>query len=648
MRAKVLVVGSGLLADLVANRLTESTTVVRCIALEEASSDNFDSVLVVDDGWNPRLHQAAEERLRGWKTPWLRGFVYFGTGIIGPLVLPNVPGCSDCADTRLLLAGGNRPEAWALRQRQVRENAAQRPDAWASRSGLGQLAWLLVDETQRMVQGQSRLAEHLMTVNLKTFAATRHHFIPEPLCPTCGEVAEDSPEAATISLQASPKVSAGSYRCRPIDDLRDGLSKDYLDPRTGLLNGKVHILDTPFAAVSVNLPMFSGNELTAGRTLSYVDGELTAILEGLERHCGMEPRATRSVVHASFRSLGNQALNPLDVGVHDPERYQDDAFPFQPFDPDRPMRWVWGYSFLQQRPLLVPERIAYYSIGGNDGYVYETSNGCALGGTLEEAIFYGILEVVERDAFLITWYAQLPVPRLNPLSTGDLELTLMIQRMQAVTGYDIHLFNTTMENGIPSVWILAKNRGKAGANIVCSAGSHVDPVRAAKSAVHELAASLRSDDAKRFQAHVEDFRQMIADPFQVREMEDHGLLYGLPETEERLSFLLDERRPLRKFADEFATPAQHADLTDDLRDLLRIFASRQLDVIVVNQTSAELRRQDLHCVKVVIPGMLPMTFGHHLTRLQGLDRVLTVPMELGYTQHPLTAAELNPHPHPFP
>jgi len=55
----------------------------------------------------------------------------------------------------------------------------------------------------------------------------------------------------------------------------------------------------------------------------------------------------------------------------------------------------------------------------------------------------------------------------------------------------------------------------------------------------------------------------------------------------------------------------------------------------------------LHCVKVLIPGMLPMTFGHHLTRLSGLERVLRIPAQLGYTGQPLTFDRLNQHPHPF-
>ena len=89
------------------------------------------------------------------------------------------------------------------------------------------------------------------------------------------------------------------------------------------------------------------------------------------------------------------------------------------------------------------------------------------------------------------------------------------------------------------------------------------------------------------------------------------------------------------------------DLTSDLHQLLNRLHQSDLEVIVVDQTVPLIEKNGLHCVKV-IPGMLPMTFGHHLTRVTGLERVYTVPMTLGYTDEPLTNERLNPHPHPFP
>jgi ribosomal protein S12 methylthiotransferase accessory factor len=257
------------------------------------------------------------------------------------------------------------------------------------------------------------------------------------------------------------------------------------------------------------------------------------------------------------------------------------------------------------------------------------------------------MEVVERDSFLLTWYAQLPLPRLDPFSAGDRELELMISRLQAVAGFDLFLYNATMENGIPSVWALAKNKKPKGINLICVAGAHPDPVRAAKSAVHELSGMTLTLDDK-FEANREEYERMFLDPMLVREMEDHSLLYSLPQAQERLRFLLEENRPLRTFEEEFKRPPNHSDLTDDLKDILRLFRKLNLDVIVVDQTTPELKRNALHCVKVLIPGMLPMTFGHHLVRVEGLERVLRVPAELGYVKEPLLRQQLNPHPHPFP
>jgi ribosomal protein S12 methylthiotransferase accessory factor len=645
--AVVMVIGEGLLADLVCGELSSRYQVVRQSDLKAGVPEAADLALVLHDSWHPSDHHIAEEVFQSTSTPWLRGFVSFGEGVIGPLVRPGEPGCTRCADYRRLMAGLDRMEMVDLQQKFKTHGGIER-DAWASRTGLLQMVHLLAAEVQRFLQGRrASLEGRVFLINLKTLKSSRHSFLPDPQCPVCGQLPNDSPIAAQISLKPSPKISADSYRCRSMDDLKEFLVKEYLDNRTGLLNGKMVDLVSPFAAVGVNLPLFIGDEVSAGRTHSYAESELTAILESLERYCGLQPRGKWTVVHDSYRNLADQALNPVKVGVHAKEQYEELLFPFKPFDPDRLIDWVWGYSFLEERPILVPKLLAYYSLGCGDGFVYETSNGCALGGSLEEAIFYGILEVVERDSFLMTWYAQLPLPRLDPYSANDQELRLMVDRIKAVAGYDLYLFNSTMENGIPSVWALAKNRKQTGANLICAAGAHLDPVRAVKGAIHELAGMIQMLNEK-FEANRDKYELMLHIPFLVQQMEDHSMLYSLPQAQERLQFLLDENRPLRTFDEEFKWESRNADLTDDLKDILQVFRRLNLEVIVVDQTTPEIMRNGLHCVKVLIPGMLPMTFGHHLTRVTGLERVLRVPVELGYAKQPLTLEQLNPHPHPFP
>ncbi|MFD1705929.1 TOMM precursor leader peptide-binding protein [Siminovitchia sediminis] len=644
--AHILIAGQGLLADFVHDQLSTSYAVKRQ-SLLEGVSENSKLALVLHDGWHPSVHQKAEERFRTTGIPWLRGFVSFGEGIVGPFVRPNTTGCSHCADLRRIIAGTDSREMWEFQIR-LAEGEGVRRDAWASRPGLSQMAAFICNEVHRILQGHpSNLEEKLFITNLKTLTNSSHVFLPVPHCPICSDLPDDAPDLAHIRLESSPKLTADSYRCRSMNDLKTVLAKDYLDERTGVMNGKVQDYTLPFADIIVNMPLFGADEGVAGRSNSYEMSELTAILEGLERYCGIGPRGKKTIVRDSYHRLESQALHPARVGLHDKEQYKKPHFPFKPFHPDTPMNWVWGYSFLHERPVLVPELLAYYSLGHGEGFVYETSNGCALGGSIEEAIFHAILEVVERDSFLLTWYAQLPLPGLDLSSAGDKELQLMVDRVREVMGYDLYLYNSTMEHGIPSIWGVAKNRRSKGLNLICAAGANPDPVSAVKSTIYELAGMMSGQDEK-LEENRQKYAGMLKDPFAVRNMEDHGLLYGLQEAEERLNFLLHHERPLRTFAEEFKQPPVHTDLKDDLQDILERFRRLNLEIIVVDQTSPITKRNGLFCVKVLIPGMLPMTFGHHLTRVKGLERVLTVPKQLGFAKTPLSYEQLNPHPHPFP
>ena len=647
MRPSIAIIGTGILTDLVSEQLTVNYHIRRWSSLEEVVSNQEELALVLHDSWLPDEHLKAEEIFRSSGIPWLRGFLTFGEVIIGPLVLPNKPACSQCADMRFFLAGPDRKEHIKIKNFKLNQmNVPQ--DPWASTFGLMHSAYLITEEVHRfLIQKDVRTFEKVLILNLNTLVMGNHLFLPDPSCSVCGILPKDTSTLAKISLKPSPKVSVESCRFRSLEDLGRVLTKDYLDSRTGFLNSKKHDLISPFADVIVNLPLLTGNEATAGRTHSYENSEIAAILEGLERYCGYAPRGKRTTIYERYSNIEDRALNPYTVGLHSKEQYATPGFPFKSFDPDRPINWVWGYSLTQDQPILVPEILAYYSLGGGEGFVYETSNGCALGGSLEEAILYGIFEIVERDSFLMTWYGQLPLPRLDPNSANNPELQLMIQRIEAVAGFDIHLFNSTTENRIPSIWAIAKNQKPQGLNLLCAAGAHIDPLRAAKGAVQELAGMLLTMDDN-IQRNREKLIKMYHNSSLVYSMEDHSLLYGLTEAEERFSFLLDRKRPLRSFQQEFRPVNKHADLMTDLKDTLDIFKKLNLDVIVVDQTSPELKRNSLYCVKVLIPGMLPMTFGHHLTRLIGLDRVLNIPWELKYSKEPLTISQLNKHPHPFP
>lgn len=642
----VVIVGKGIFADIVCQQLSDLSFVRRSDFSETIPTTKLVVVLGGEDSSASYLE--ADQKLRPLGTLWLYACMFLGEGVIGPLNRPGGAGCFQCAETRLSLAGSGRKEVGDMLMKLVTP-----PDDGSHfttdipLTGLRYMAYIIAEEIAKVLQSDKANTEgHIYLINVNNLSSTIRYILPNGTCPVCSQLPDDSPAAAQLLLMPSFKLN-NSYRCRSMNDSREVLFKDYWDSRTGIFNEKKKDLGAVFASTAINVPLGFYNEVTGGRAHCYADSELTALLEGLERYCGITPRGKRPILFDSYSHLKDVAIDVSQIGLHAKEQYEQADFPFTPFDPESPIEWVWGYSFLLERPILVPHLLAYYSLGYRRGFVYETSNGCAIGGSLEEAILHAIFEVIERDSFLMTWYAKLQIPRLDPGSSGDQELEMMIDRLRAVVGYEVSLYNMTMENGIPSIWAIAKGGTEHRANLVCAAGAHLDPVQATKSAIHELAGMIPMVE-QRWRKQKREAEFMFNDSFAVREMGDHALLYSMSQAEERLQFLLAEGRPISTFAEQFHAVPAHADLTDDVKQIVQTFQNLQMDVIVVNQSASETIRNGLHCVKVLIPRMLPMTFGHHLRRLEGLDRLFEVPMKLGYVNNRLTPQHINPYPHPFP
>ena len=119
----------------------------------------------------------------------------------------------------------------------------------------------------------------------------------------------------------------------------------------------------PFADVSVNLPLFRETRVwlaglihtwLVSLRLFWRGWSGTVVCLQVENEQWF---MTASAIWKTERSI------LLKVGVHSKEQYALPNFPFKPFNPDRSIDWVWGYSFLKERPILIPELLAYYSLG---------------------------------------------------------------------------------------------------------------------------------------------------------------------------------------------------------------------------------------------------------------------------------------------
>ncbi|MEU2175420.1 TOMM precursor leader peptide-binding protein [Nocardia sp. NPDC019219] len=622
--------GDGVLADAVRAELADLMNVTSPSVL-----------FTVSDKWASTHLDAAGDR------PQLGVHTELGRVIIGPMKLPGEPGCPRCADVRRTEARVER-DIYARLIREHRAALEDQPSRWLTRQAGKLVAVLVADEYQRCATGrQPRTVRALLIIDLADLTVSRHPFLPVPGC-ACHPLPVDTPEVTQITPRSEPFVGLGAFRTRNIMTDRERLKSTYVDSETGLIAVLRRTYTDVLPRTSAQFRRPNGAlESSAGRGRRFPDTEVVAILEALERYANLCPRGRRTTVRGSYAELASVALDPRSTGLPAQAAYDADD-KLQPFTPDTPCTWVWGFSMIQRRPILVPETLVYFGLppATHTRFVHETSNGTALGASKEEAALHALLEVIERDAFLITWYGSLPVPELD-VDTFSTDARLIVAGLRE-RGFDARVFDTTMEHGVPSVCALGVNVETDWPKAAVAAAAHPVPGTAVLAALTEVSAMLAHNSESSEQP---EYRQRCADlaanPSSVRLLIDHANMYFAPEAFDRLRFLTETRATLRRVPE---TPARFDAITDiskALTTIVSMLGDSGMESVIVDLTGPEHTAADLCCVRAVVTGAVPLAFGHANRRVEGIPRLLSVPHRLGYTARPLTTAELNQDPHPF-
>ncbi|MFJ9939647.1 TOMM precursor leader peptide-binding protein [Streptomyces erythrochromogenes] len=497
----------------------------------------------------------------------------------------------------------------------------------------------------------------VLLLDLRTGRVRRYPLVPDPECPVCAAPQEDTAAAAVPDLPPAPKHRPGVFRTRPVESYGIDVAA-FANPLCGAL-GPSLVQDVSSTSTSATIGCFSmrsGQYLRetfwGGHTDSFARSAHVGVLEGLERYAGMRARARTTSVTGPLNRFGADAVDPRDVGLYS-EAFHRDNPRVRPFDPDREIAWVWGWSLRDRTPRLVPEILTYYHAPGLENrFVQESSNGCASGGSLAEAAYFGLMEVVERDAFLLTWYGRQPLPEIDPASSSRPSTRAMVDRLE-MYGYRARFFDTRITFPVPVVTAVAERFDGGPGRMCFGAGAGLDPESALASALCEIATDAVNLPGRTARDEAR-LRAMAADFDLVTALHDHPLVYGIPEMGAHADFLLrgpGRQRPRTvaelEWPDRWGAPASD-DVRTDLERCVSAVAAEGFDVVVVDQTMPEQRALGLHTVSVLVPGLLPIDFGWSRQRALGMPRMRTGLFAAGLRERPLEPGDLNPAPHPFP
>ncbi|MGH3050467.1 MAG: YcaO-like family protein, partial [Gaiellaceae bacterium] len=146
-----------------------------------------------------------------------------------------------------------------------------------------------------------------------------------------------------------------------------------------------------------------------GSGVSYDAALAAAVGEAVERYSTGWTDSAEPVLDTAA-GLGDEAVSPERFALFSERQYEQAGFPFRPFTAATPICWVRGLALPSCEPAWLPAQLVYMPWRLRPGETpigRATSNGLAAHTTVAEASLTALLELLERDAFMIAWGARL-------------------------------------------------------------------------------------------------------------------------------------------------------------------------------------------------------------------------------------------------
>jgi ribosomal protein S12 methylthiotransferase accessory factor len=259
------------------------------------------------------------------------------------------------------------------------------------------------------------------------------------------------------------------------------------------------------------------------------------------------------------------------------------------------------------------------------------STGCAAHSSLERALLSATCEVIERDAIALTWLQKLALPRIE-LDLVPAWLEPYVRRNESHGDFEQIFFDATSDIGVPTVYSLQLTPHHALLATLVMCSTELDPAIAVAKVIRESASS----------------RLAMQIPQAIPECWDdycavsHGAAYmGHPDRRSAFDFLI--RSPHRRRLSEMSN-LDTGDPGSDLMDLIERLRLRGMEAVAVDLTTDEARRTGTWVVRVIVPGLQPLSFSHR-ARYLGHPRLYDAPRAMGFPVY--AESEINPQPQPF-
>ncbi len=568
---------------------------------------------------------------------------------IGPVVIPDETACWNCARLRRLGTSESPQLAHQLDKSSAQNSCRARSMLSPMSAIVGhQLAMeslkLLLNYTPTNLKGA------LSIQNLVTMESQKHTIIPMPWCEVCGgaehllrqtNMPEQSANEAEYQVAMSAVSTVATPQSNPLNNIQNveqfkTLMEGWINPITGVvrqLTGHVPSLPEFPVTASAGLSAFSAGEydpramgqVGSGKGLDEVSAHIGAFGEAIERYSAARFKQS-SLKYASISQLSDEYIDPESLVLYSKKQYHSANFAFSPWKRKQKIHWTKGQWLASEKPVWVPALVSYFNFSApfEEQFSQVSSNGLAAGQSLEDAGIRACYELIERDAMMLTWYAQLDCQRLHINTQSEFKMDAMIADLTD-RGVELELYLLDVGVHVPTVVCLALGDGYTTPAVSVALATHGDINVAMRKALLEqghvlpyLCHLMRSGQAR--PQHVDD----------VTSLEDHAAYYFSNDKKAAFDFM---RSPLSSAIETKDWPYGTIDNALDLRQRLQ---GANVDVAIVDVTSPDVALSPFSVARAVGVYMQPIHFGEQFKRVDNPRlRKLLKGSAVNHNPHPI-------------
>lgn len=314
----------------------------------------------------------------------------------------------------------------------------------------------------------------------------------------------------------------------------------------------------------------------------------------------------------NYNQIKTNAIDPRRFGVYSFEMTKQNNL--YEYSDNLVIEWCKSTSLLDGTGYYVPLQLVQY-LNSNllNRYVYESSNGCALGNTMSEATLYALLECIERESFMHFWFDDLECYEIT-FNSSHKSIIARILYFEEL-GYKLRFFYIKTKCDIPLIWCLITSvEQKNPIYSITGLSAHINIEYALQNAYEEVLNAYHMLHSYKPEKLSTDIKK-VEKSQKLNSLMDHVYYFASYDAKEKINNKINNTK--MPFQNLLKRQVRHLSIKEELTYVLKKAKEIYNEILIVDQTASFLKENHLYCVKVLLPDGIPLDFSSKLIRENG-------------------------------